>query len=89
MHAFSFVVSLTPSHFFPFISSSARGAHGPVTRNTADVTFYTNGIFLMTSERALTTDLYTLVKAILAVVLSVTQPLFGNALVFGAGKLVP
>lgn len=54
-----------------------------------DVTFYTNSRFLMTSERALTADLHTLVKAILTVVLPVTQPLFGNALVLWAGKLVP
>lgn len=50
-------------------------------REIEDVTFYTKGRFPMTSARALTTDLHALVKAILAVVLPITQPLFGNALV--------
>lgn len=39
MPAVSFVVSLRLFHFRPFISSSARGTHGAVTRNIADVTF--------------------------------------------------
>lgn len=41
------------------------------------------------SERALTADLRALVQAVLAVVLPVTQPLFGDALVLWAGELVP
>lgn len=40
-------------------------------------------------ERALTTDLYALVKTVLAVIFAITQPLFGDALILGAGKLVP
>ena len=38
-------------------------------------------IFLPTFERALTTDLNALVKAVLTVVLAIAQPLFGDALV--------
>lgn len=63
--------------------------HKAATSNVADVTFYVNSRALMTSERALTADLHTLVEPILAVILPITQPLFGNALVLGAGKLVP
>ena len=37
----------------------------------------------------LTADLQALVEAVLAVVLAVTQPLLGDALVLGAGELVP
>lgn len=40
-------------------------------------------------KMALTTDLRALVEAVLAVVLPVTQPLLGDALVLGAGELVP
>lgn len=43
----------------------------------------------MTSERAPTADLHALVEAVLAVVLPVAQPLFGDALVLRAGELVP
>lgn len=83
----SFVVSLRLFRYCPFISSSTRGTHGAVAHIITGVTF--NSRFLMTSERALTADLHALIKAILAVVLSITQPLFGNALVLWAGKLVP
>lgn len=55
----------------------------------ADVTLYVNSGALMTSERALTADLHTLVESVLAVVLPIAQPLFGNALVLGASELVP
>lgn len=37
----------------------------------------------------LTADLGALVQAVLAVVLAVAQPLLGDALVLGAGELVP
>lgn len=37
----------------------------------------------------LTADLHALVEAVLAVVLSVAEPLLGDALVLGAGELVP
>lgn len=40
-------------------------------------------------KRLLTADLGALVQAVLAVVLAVAQPLFGDALVLGASKLVP
>lgn len=51
--------------------------------------FYTKCSFPLTPERALTADLHALVEAVLAVVLPVAQPLFGDALVLGAGELVP
>ena len=47
------------------------------------------GYLLMTLESLLTTDLYTFIQAVLTVILPITQPLLSNALVFGAGKLVP
>lgn len=89
MPVVSFVASLRLFHFCPFAPSSARGTHQAATRNTADVTFYAHDRFEVTSERALTTDLHALVEAILAVVLPVAQPLFGDALVLRAGELVP
>lgn len=87
MPAVSFVVSLRLFRFCSFISSTSRGTHEAVAHILTGVTF--NSRFLMTSERALTADLHALIKAILTVVLSVTQPLLGNALVLWAGKLVP
>lgn len=41
------------------------------------------------SEKTLTTDLHALIKAVLTVVFSITQPLLGNALVLWTGELVP
>lgn len=87
MPAVSFVVSLRLLHSCSFISSTSRGTHEAVTHTLTGVTF--NSRFLMTSERALTADLHALIKAIFTVVLSITKPLFGNALVLWAGKLVP
>lgn len=94
MPGVSFVVSLRRFRFCPFISSSARGTHGAVTRNVGP-----SRCDLFTPQqqvprdiwkkKALTADLHALIKAILAVVLPVTQPLLGDALVLRAGKLVP
>lgn len=53
------------------------------------MTFYASIAFPMTSERAPTADLHALVEAVLAVVLPIAQPLFGDALVLRAGELVP
>lgn len=53
------------------------------------MTFYSNIRLCTTAERALTTDLHALIQAVLTVVLAVAQPLLGNALVLGAGELVP
>lgn len=70
--------------------------HAGVLHLTHSVIYYTAIIsvhlHLWVSEKEVcmfTTHLFAFVNPVSTVILSVTEPLLGNALVLGAGKLVP